>query len=251
MTDLTLYENVQVNLHSETIDVIRRTLPNGVFDLAATNGRLRVWSERFPEIEPEFLNWIKLLQEDDCLWDIGASIGHFACYTAITQRAQIVAFEPEHQNFATLSLNHYLNQASIGEKLIPLNFSVGPEQKLWEMSIRLYGAGEHTKSVTPDSQAYSINAVQLTLESILDLGIPAPTYIKIDVDGAEDIVLEGLEPLLGALKGLFIELPLSKIDETEQFLQTYGLTKVAAFEVIRMSGGTYPDIRNVTFERLA
>lgn len=249
MTGLDKFIRHKAKLHSQEVDIVRRDLNGTPFDLAITNGRTGVWSERFHEIEPELIEWFTGLGPEHCLWDIGASIGHFSNYAALAQKCQVVAFEPEHQNFSILALNHYLNREALGGRLTPLNVALAPQAGLMPLFIELYGAGEHTKSVTKTLGRYSIPILQLPLDQVLAMDVMRPTHIKIDVDGAEEIVMAAVEPLLTEIQSLFIELPVEQINPMSERLLGFGLKLESTWDVVRMSGGHYDNIKNLIYRR--
>src|ERR1700744_4323948 len=97
---------------AEIMDVAVRGI---VIRFAVSNPRLRVWAERFEEIEPELLDLIDGMPEHTVFYDLGASIGLFSLYAALQRQARVYAFEAEAQNYATLELNHFLNRAALRE----------------------------------------------------------------------------------------------------------------------------------------
>ncbi len=244
------YEEVEIPLHSETITAIRRDVGGVPFDIAVTNGRTRVWAERFDEIEPDFLAWCDVLKSDDVLWDLGASIGHFATYAALVSGAQVVAFEPEALNYGHCALNRYLNRDALGGRLITLNAGIAETSGLETMHMRLFGAGEHTKTLKATEPAsYAAPVLMLSSADVLALELPAPTAVKIDVDGSEANVIRALASLWPGVRHLFIELPTAELDSHRTTLAAYGLALVGTTPVARMRGGTYDNIVNVRFAR--
>ena len=181
------------------------------------NERLLSWAENMERIEPEILDWIDAFDPDSVFFDLGASIGLFSIYAAVKVRARVVAFEPEAQNFATMELNHYLNRNRIPHALTALNLALSDGVGLGRICCRFYGAGEHVKILdrpeTRDTrEAFEPAHVQAVLKQpldkvICDYGLPAPSYLKIDVDGAELEVLKGAHRTLSqnSLKAVFIE----------------------------------------------
>jgi FkbM family methyltransferase len=227
------------------------------------NARLRSWAENMERIEPEILDWIDGFESGSVLFDLGASIGLFAIYAAIRARARVVAFEPEAQNYATMELNHFLNRDKIVHPLIALNLALSDSSGLGSIFCRYYGAGEHVKildrSETRDTREQFTPAhVQATLKQpldkvIADYGLPAPSYLKIDVDGAEKEVLGGATRTLAnsSLRSVFIETyePEGTSSEEAAILERNGLRLSRRVPVARLRGGTYPDLYNCVFNR--
>ena len=242
----------------ETMDVAVR---GTTIRFAVSNPRLRVWAERFEEIEPELLDLIDQMPMHSVFFDLGASIGMFSLYAALRRRAHVYAFEPEAQNYATLELNHFLNRHALGEPLNSFNVAVGESVGVGRIHTRVYGAGEHVKildqAVTQDTnEAFEPAHVQTVLKMPLDrligeFHLPQPAVMKIDVDGSEGAVLAGARETIGnpILNTVFIELTgRTQVDEAN-FLVQHGFRLAAKIPVVRLRGGVYPDLFNCTFRR--
>lgn len=225
------------------------------------NGRLRVWAERYEEIEPELLDLVDALPEGTVLYDVGASIGLFSLYAAIQRGCRVVAFEPEAQNYATLELNHFLNRDRLKTPLTALNVALSDEAGLGAIHTRVYGAGEHGKildqAVTQDTkERFDPAHVQSVLKQRLDdlvvlCALPPPQVLKVDVDGAEAAVLRGAEKTLQApsLHTVFIELSDQSASDETAMLEAHGFRLAEKHPVVRLRGGHYPGLFNCVFRR--
>jgi FkbM family methyltransferase len=228
---------------------------------AVSNPRLRVWAERFEEIEPELLDLIDGLPEGTVFYDCGASIGLFSLYAAIARRARVFAFEPEAQNYATLELNHYLNRAWLVEPLASFNVALADAPGIGRIYTRIFGAGEHVKILdAPETQdtkeRFEPAHVQTVLKQPLDrlvseYGLPQPECLKIDVDGAEAAVLAGAARTLAdpRLRTVFIEIAERSQTDEAAMVARHGFTLAAKIPVARLRGGVYPDLFNCIFRR--
>ena len=242
----------------ETIDVAVR---GTTIRFAVSNPRLRVWAERFEEIEPELLDLIDQMPVNAVFFDLGASIGLFSLYAALRRRAHVYAFEPEAQNYATLELNHFLNRHSLGEPLHSFNVAIGESAGVGRIHTKVYGAGEHVKildqAVTQDTkETFEPVHIQTVLKMPLDrligeFHLPQPAVMKIDVDGSEGAVLAGALRTIGnpVLNTIFIELAGRTQTEEANFLVQNGFHLAAKTPVVRLRGGVYPDLFNCTFRR--
>lgn len=244
-----------------TTDVLEIDARGVPIRFSVANGRLRVWAERFTEIEPELLDLIDGLAEGTVLYDIGASIGLFSLYAALKRRCRVVAFEAEAQNYATLELNHFLNRDRLAEPLTALNLALADGAGLGRIHTRVYGAGEHGKvldrAVTQDTKEdFAAAHVQTVLKMPLDqvvatCGLPPPEVLKIDVDGAEEAVLAGAKATLDApgLHTVFIELSERAGGMEAAVLAGHGFRLAEKVPVVRLRGGVYPDLFNCVFRR--
>jgi len=258
-------EILEHKIASETRRTARIRAREHEIILDVSNGRLDVWARRFLEIEPELLDFLDALTPQDVYYDIGASIGHFAIYAAMRAGCTL-AFEPEAQNFATATFNHYLNAQKLENPLSILNIAVSDRNTLGRLNMTFYGAGEHTKSLDltggrQDGQqaaptrpvVYQQTVVEMTLDHLVGFyGTPLPTQMKIDVDGAEMAVLKGGQKTLSSpgLRRVFIEFEQGEMSaQCRQILEGLGFALAQEFPVRRMSGGFYEGLTNCIFER--
>jgi len=139
---------------------------------------------------------ISVLRKGDVLWDIGASIG---LYTALPAKAvgpegQVVAFEPDSENYAKLRENVELNgltnvrlvQKALGETKARMNLYKGAD--ITDSNLR-----ESSKSNSTGCEAIEMVDGDTFRE---DANLPPPRAIKIDVEGYEYAVLQGLHRTL-------------------------------------------------------
>ena len=73
--------------------------------------------------EPNTIAWIeKYINKNDIFYDIGANAGTFTILAAYKKQAQVIAFEPESQNYAILNKNIFLN--NLDNKIIAYNLAI-------------------------------------------------------------------------------------------------------------------------------
>jgi FkbM family methyltransferase len=215
------YGNV---IHIEGLDsTVKVELRGKALRFLASSRRL-LWQALGHEyIEPELLDFIDAIPPGSTLFDIGASTGIFAIYAACSG-VQVAAFEPEAANFAVLSQNVFLNRARMLYPAQCFNLALSDKTGLGNMYIKKYEAGGHLKILGQPrevgaSATFEPEHIQPVLTFTLDdflehTQLPAPEYIKIDVDGAELLVLRGLSGVLRSpqLRSVFIELEDNKPD---------------------------------------
>lgn len=145
-----------------------------------------------PEVIESFLSWFG---PDSVFFDVGANVGYFSflASTRIT-RGKIVAFEPMAANLRLFEEHLRLNRHRAGvSKITLVPCAIADCEKTVEFTNDPQFTGSNTYV---DSQFLASNLERVTVKccSIDDLvaaGQPAPTVLKIDVEGAEFDVLRG------------------------------------------------------------
>lgn len=138
--------------------------------------------------EPETTAWINSIPAGEVLWDIGANIGGYTVLAAV-RGVRVCAFEPEASNFAILQKNLDLNE--LHGRVVALNFAISDRTGVTRFRLASDKVGSSGHVVNPDEGRAVLAYTGHDL--IAALGIPAPTYIKIDVDGFERHVIGGLD----------------------------------------------------------
>lgn len=143
----------------------------------------------------------------DCVVDIGANIGQFAfMIQAILPKIQVFSFEPDSESFAKLEDN--FEKYKIKGKCFSLALSnqVGEEMlNVYESSANnslLPRVGESPSAV----KTVNCNTLDLVSKSF---GQVNSAFLKIDVQGAELLVLGGSKEFLGKCKFVQVEVSLS------------------------------------------
>lgn len=144
--------------------------------------------------------WVASFRAGDVLYDVGANTGALALRTASIHggRVPVYAFEPASDTYAALVKNIEINRA--GAVVTPLHVALLDLTGLQPLHRASAGAGTalHAVGEAIDyrRQPFTPVAVEPILAFRLDdlgpmLGLPAPTRLKIDVDGFEHKVLAG------------------------------------------------------------
>lgn len=186
---------------------------NGVTLLFTCPNPLTRWRvETYSEKEPETLAWIDNMTSDDVLWDIGANVGLYSLYAAKRHDMTVLSFEPSVFNLELLGRNCHLNKASENVTIIPLALSDRTNSNLMKHSDTKWGGALSSFSVDYGSDGKEFFSIveYKTLgisgdDVVAKLMLPAPTYIKIDVDGIEHIILNGAIETLKKVKSILVE----------------------------------------------
>ena len=146
--------------------------------------------------EPEATAFlIERLQPGDCFIDVGANIGYFSLLAAkyVGRSGRVVAIEASPTVFAELRANLQINRRNI--RAVPVAASDHPGQ----LRIGSAEPGNCGASTTIDP----VDGVDVSAEPLATILTPSELktarLIKIDVEGAEAAVLEGLSPVVDQL----------------------------------------------------
>ncbi len=158
--------------------------------------------------EPDTLAWIDdLFEPRDVFYDVGANVGVFSLYAARTKDAVVMAFEPAAENYRILNRNIALN--GLSDRITALNIALHDKTTLSHLALSapLPGKAGHTF----DSGGLGITQAVLGFrldDFVRQFDVPVPNHVKIDVDGNDLLVLDGMATLLSdhRLKSVAIEI---------------------------------------------
>jgi len=132
----------------------------------------------------------------DVVYDIGANIGYVSLSLArqVGSRGKVIAFEPVPQTFDLLCRNIELNHTA---NITPLNAAAS--DRTGETSIRVTSNLSMASLVwhRNDFSAAELPVRTVRVDELVKRGeLERPSFVKIDVEGAEGMVIAGLENTL-------------------------------------------------------
>lgn len=169
------------------------------------------------------------------VFDIGANIGNHTVYFAThSPDAEIFAFEPMSINYLLLEANIEANGFS-RERVHLINKALGSEKGFANMQVKQGHEGNNGAAAITDSETGDIEKVEVLV--LDELNLPAPDFVKIDVEGYEVYVLRGMIKTLEKSNALvWIEVIPETMSEIAKLMDTLD------FEVVDFGYGTYPHI---------
>ncbi|WP_238709242.1 FkbM family methyltransferase [Natronorubrum halophilum] len=173
---------------------------------------------------------LESLESNDVFYDIGANVGTYTCFGASKLNSnRTISFEPEPQNAARLRDNLAVNdlEAQIIEVALSdvngtVDFGLTGEET---------GEGEHSIATEEDTTTIEVETARG--DSIIkQRGLPKPTVVKIDVEGAEMSVLRGLRKTISKhVRLIYVEVHSEKLSyygdtssEVRMFLEEAGFS---------------------------
>jgi FkbM family methyltransferase len=150
----------------------------------------------------------RLLPQGGVVFDVGANVGFFTLCAALLvgSHGYVYAFEPDLANATVARQNVSAN--SIGHVCICAR-AVGAQTGLVDLQVSRYSGGHAIVGATPPPDV--VGSVPVEVVSLDDFvkapGVRGPDFVKIDVEGAELSVLEGMVNVLATWQPtLLIEL---------------------------------------------
>lgn len=145
----------------------------------------------------------------DCVWDVGANVGEYTerFARAVGTDGTVVAIEPSPECVARLEdLRRELSHITVIETALAAE--VGRVQ----FSVTDGPTAVSNRIGTGDGEA--VEVATTTADSLVRAGTPVPNVMKIDVEGYEGDVIDGMHELLldPRLRALYMEIHFAQLD---------------------------------------
>lgn len=189
------------SLRNRDIEIIEGVGRGLRIKIGSSNSDYALGKNELP-VQKAFLNYVKL---NDVVYDIGANIGFFTIIAAklVGPGGHVYAFEPISENINKLrhniNINKFLN-VTVFEKAV--SKSSGKEKIFLTKN-----SGGHTLSSggVPKNKIGEIMIDIVSIDEMVeDLKINPPDIVKIDVEGAEYNVIDGMNKTIKKFRPLFI-----------------------------------------------
>lgn len=148
------------------------------------------------------------LNPGDCFLDVGANIGYFTVLAAacVGERGRVFAFEPEPRNFALLQANLALNQ--LAGQVTAVQAALSNSDGSAQLHLHPENLGDH-QLYASGARRTAISVATFSGANFFAGQAALPDLVKIDTQGTEQAVVEGLLPVLqkrGAGLRMLVEL---------------------------------------------
>lgn len=193
---------------------------------------LRMRADTILTKERDTIAWLETIPADAVLWDIGANVGVFTLYAAARRRCSVLAFEPSAANYAVLTRNLQLNNAT--GRVTAYCLALAGETALGVLNLDSAAMGTAMSQFgkAGDRSPYSSNRAPVTHgmvgftvdDFVARFSPPLPTHLKIDVDGLEWPILQGAQATLRhpGLHSLIVELSVTHGAERDRAVAFLG-----------------------------
>ena len=140
------------------------------------------------------IKWLRGMKSGDHLLDIGANVGVYTLFASVVMGCKVTALEPESLNFAQLNKNIVANGMS--KRVTAYPFAAGEDTGPCVLRIGRFILGhsghQAGKLRTMKKPAHHQGTWKVAADTLMFSLLKFPTHIKVDVDGDEDVVMEGL-----------------------------------------------------------
>jgi FkbM family methyltransferase len=156
----------------------------------------------------------RCIRPGDCVWDFGANIGHYSelFAAAVGPSGKVISFEPSRACATMLGARARDHAAGASWQIAPMALS-DVDGEAW-LSVQAGDTAPGNQVVNCDgSSAVAVQTARA--DSLLAVGYSPPAVVKIDVEGFEGEVLDGMGSVLrlASLRAVCIEAHFRKLNE--------------------------------------
>jgi FkbM family methyltransferase len=179
------------------------------------------------DAEPEVQEALaELIEPGQTVYDVGANIGFFTilCSRLVGPTGKVYAFEPIPENLVTLrhniALNNLTNVVVVEQALSASTGTAEMFVSPWSAfhSLNVDGASKR-ENHGPDGGQITVETITLD-EFVQGDGVSAPDLIKLDVEGAELLVVAGMHETLRTVQPLLLVEVHDTNDEYAEFVDS-------------------------------
>ena len=136
------------------------------------------------------------ISHGDVAWDVGANVGHWSMFlaAAVGGSGTVISFEPNPTSAERLRLNYVSNEFD-GYQIETCGLS--NESYAGKLNIGTGGVNPRAsmQRVFSDDSTVSLN-LEVADDLVSASKVPTPNFVKIDVEGMEDMVVGGMTEIL-------------------------------------------------------
>jgi FkbM family methyltransferase len=174
------------------------------------------------------------LKPDDVVWDIGANLGIYSLLAAKRQKVTIIAFEPHPTTVVRLMKNIKLNKFS---NIQVFDIALSDSESKVDFFTNGIDESSGRAHITINKISGTIKVESSKGDTLIESGrVPKPDVVKIDVEGAEHLVIKGISKALSQCRVLFCEV--------HTRIEQYGSSGVNLESTLRNHGFTLENIQD-------
>jgi len=227
----------------------------GPLVFVTTHPQALLYPHDFESREPETLAWIEAFETPCRFWDVGANIGAFSLYAGLRPGVEVSAFEPAAASYGALCRNIEAND--LGARVRAYCVALSDRTQLGSLNLSGTNAGSVFNAFASTEDCFG-NEIEVVFRqgmvgfSVDDFRrlfrLPAPNYLKIDVDSTEERILAGASETLRDpdLRSVLIELEAS---DTARNHRLMGALEAAGLSLSLRGREVQKDVVNGVFTR--
>ncbi len=147
----------------------------------------------FTDFEKDIVSKTEKIIKDGNIFDIGGHFGFYALlFSKLLNKGEVYTFEPNPYCYDQLIKNIKIN--NLEDKIKAFNFGISDQESSLEMMV----VSDNLARSTCDQEMKehykekkNIEMKNVTVKNLDNLGLPAPSLIKVDVEGMELEVVKG------------------------------------------------------------
>jgi FkbM family methyltransferase len=164
---------------------------------------------------------LKAIRPGDCVWDVGANVGHYTTQFAslVGPLGRVIAFEPSPRSFARLEARI----SNLGPNVFVLQQGLGSANGRYAFELSDDDSGVTDQISRNNTNSGDIATLHVDVcrgdDVVREKPIYAPNVIKVDVEGYELDVLKGMPQCLAAdsLRSIFVEVHFGTLERRGLF----------------------------------
>jgi len=178
------------------------------------------------------------LRPDSVFIDIGANLGYYTClFSSYLKKGLVISFEPSTQIFSALEKNLELNQFK-NAKIFNLGLGKRKQVKKLYLNSKNLGGSSLNESVYKkfDNSEFETVKIENASKFILSLNLKKIDLIKIDVEGFESDVIEGLKLVLKKYSPkILVEISSQAIGNTKKTKNIFQMLEKCGYSLLKLN----------------
>lgn len=179
--------------------------PNGIFEIDPEDCYIRNHMMSGHVFESHIINGMlaDYVKKSKYIVDVGANIGcHCVSYGNMNPECKIWAFEPQDKLYTILQKNIKTNK--LDDRIISSKFGLGHKDSSLTLSSLESVEDKRCMGYNKGGLGIGKGGEEIKITTLDSLNLPGLDYIKIDVEGAEGLVIRGAQETLKKYKPIVV-----------------------------------------------
>lgn len=226
---------------------------NKKFFFRTGHGRLHWRVKTFYSEEPMIIEFLNNINHKDIFVDIGSNVGIYSVPAAYFAK-KVYTFEMDLNNSQLLFENLYLN--SLLEKAVVFPTALSKNLVIEKVFYRSFSKGDALHNIGSPSpelkgnfEGFKHNSLMFSYDFLIEkFNLERANKIKIDVDGSELKVIQGIQQNLDFFKEIYIEIN-DDIEENKAIYELLEKSNFYIFKIEKNKNKSHGNISMVYFKK--